>query len=105
MPVALQTALWIRGAQWMLGQCARRFGDTFTLRIANQGTWVVVSHPADIETVFKASPDVLHAGEGNRVLEPVLGTHSVLLLDGSAHLAHRRLMLPPFHGGCRPTQS
>ena len=98
MPVALQTALWIRGAQWTLRQCARRFGDTFTLRIANQGKWVVVSHPRDIETVFKGDPAVLHAGEGNRVLEPVLGTHSVLLLDGAAHLQHRKLMLPPFHG-------
>jgi cytochrome P450 family 135 len=98
MPATLQTALWVRRAQWMLGQCARRFGDTFTLRIAGQGTWVVVSHPRDVETVFKADPQIARAGEGNRVLEPVLGPNSVLLLDGRAHLRERRLMLPAFHG-------
>jgi cytochrome P450 len=98
MPVALQTALWVRRAQWMLGQCSRRFGDTFTLRIAGQGTWVVVSDPRDVETVFKADPEIVRAGEGNRILEPILGPESVLLLDGRDHLRHRKLMLPAFHG-------
>jgi cytochrome P450 family 135 len=98
MPVALQTALWVRRAQWMLGECSRRFGDTFTLRIAGHGTWVVLSDPRDVETVFKADPEVVRAGEGNRILEPVLGPESVLLLDGRAHLRQRKLMLPAFHG-------
>jgi len=94
----LQAALWNRRAQWLLGQCARRFGDTFTLRIAGQGTWVVISHPRDVETAFKADPEIARAGEGNRILEPLVGPHSVLVLDGRAHLRERRLMLPAFHG-------
>ena len=98
MPPALQTAVWIRRAQWMLAQCHARFGDTFTLRIAGQGTWVVVSDPGDVEAVFRAPGDVLHAGEGNRILEPVLGARSVLLLDGREHLEQRRLLLPAFTG-------
>jgi len=98
MPAALQTALWVRRAQWMLGECSRRFGDTFTLRIAGLGTWVVISHPRDIETVFKADPQIARAGEGNRILEPLLGPDSVLTLDGRAHLRQRKLMLPAFHG-------
>jgi len=32
------------------------------------------------------------------MLGPVLGERSVLLLDGSEHMRHRRLMLPAFHG-------
>ncbi len=98
MPAAVQTAIWVRRAQWMLSQCARRFGDTFTLRISGQGTWVVVSRPADVEAVFKADPEVARAGEGNRVLAPVLGDRSLLLLDGRDHLEQRKLMLPAFHG-------
>jgi len=98
MPAALQTAIWFRRAQWMQDQCAARFGDTFTLRILNEGTWVVVSHPDHVKQVFTGDPRVFHAGEGNRILLPVLGEHSVLLLDDDAHIEQRKLLLPPFHG-------
>jgi cytochrome P450 len=98
MPAALQTAIWFRRAQWMLDQCAARFGDTFTLRILNEGSWVVLSHPDHVKQVFTGDPRVFHAGEGNRILLPVLGERSVLLLDDDAHIEQRKLLLPPFHG-------
>jgi cytochrome P450 len=98
MPAALQTAIWFRRAQWMQDQCAARFGDTFTLRILNEGTWVVLSHPDHVKQVFTGDPRVFHAGEGNRILLPVLGERSVLLLDDDAHIEQRKLLLPPFHG-------
>jgi cytochrome P450 len=98
MPVAVQTGLWIRRAQWLMDQCVRRFGETFQLRIASQGTWLMVSNPAHVEEVFRADPDVLHAGEGNVILEPVLGSSSVLVLDGDEHREQRKLMLPAFNG-------
>ena len=98
MPSALQTAIWFGNAQWMLRQCAARFGDTFRLRILNEGTWVVLSHPDHVKQVFTGDPRVYHAGEGNQILLPVLGEHSVLLLDESTHLEQRKLLLPPLHG-------
>ena len=98
MPRAAQTAIWFRRAQWLLSQCAARFGDTFTLRIAHEGTWIVLSRPEDVKQVFTANPRTFHAGEGNRILLPVLGERSVLLLDEDAHLEQRKLLLPPFHG-------
>jgi cytochrome P450 len=98
MPVALQTAIWVRRAQWFLAQCAARFGDTFTLRIAQEGTWVILTNPDHIKQVFTGDPRVFHAGEGNRVLLPVLGEHSLLLLDEDAHMEQRKLLLPPLHG-------
>lgn len=94
----LQTAIWLRHAQWMLAQCHRRFGDIFTLRLAHQGTWVVLAEPGEVQRAIAGDPAVLYAGAGNHILEPVLGPNSVLLLDGAAHLAQRRLLLPPFHG-------
>jgi cytochrome P450 len=94
----LQTAIWFRRAQWMMGECAQRFGETFTLTIAHEGSWVMLSNPVDVKAVFTGDPELLHAGEANRILLPILGEHSLLLLDGAEHMAQRKLMLPPFHG-------
>ena len=82
----------------MMEDCARRYGDMFTLKIANEGTWVFVSDPGVVKEIFRGDPRLLHAGEANVVLLPVLGSHSVLLLDEDAHMAQRKLMLPSFHG-------
>ena len=98
MPSALQTAIWTRRAQWLLSQSAARFGDIFTLRIVPEGRWVVLSNPEHIKEVFTGNPRVFHAGEGNRILLPVLGEHSLLLLDEDAHMEQRKLLLPPLHG-------
>jgi cytochrome P450 len=98
MPRAVQTVLWFRKAQWLMSTCQARFGDMFTLRIANEGDWVITSDPETIKQVFTGDPRLLHAGEANRILLPVLGPNSVLLLDDERHLSQRKLMLPPFHG-------
>jgi cytochrome P450 len=98
MPSALQTAIWFRRAQWMLKQCAARYGDMFTLRIAHEGTWLVLSNPEHVKQVFTGDPQVFHAGEGNRILLPMLGRNSLLLLDEGAHMEQRKLLLPSLHG-------
>jgi len=98
MPRALQTAIWSRRAQWMLEQSRARFGEMFTLRIAYEGTWVMVSDPDLVKQVFTGDPRVFHAGEGNQILRPFLGDNSVLVLDEKPHIGQRRLLLPPFHG-------
>jgi cytochrome P450 len=82
----------------MMEDCARRYGEMFTLKIANEGTWVFVTDPDAVKQIFTGDPRLLHAGEANVVLLPVLGSHSLLLLDEGAHMAQRKLMLPPFHG-------
>ena len=98
MPSALQTAIWFGKAQWMMGQCAARYGETFTIRLINEGPFVVLSNPEHVKQVFTGDPKVFHAGEGNRILLPVLGPNSLLLLDEDAHMRQRKLLLPAFHG-------
>jgi cytochrome P450 family 135 len=98
LPRSVQTAIWSRQAQWFLRQCRARFGDMFTVRIANEDTWVLVSDPALVKEVFTGDPNVLHAGEANRILLPVVGHNSLPLLDEDAHMQQRKLLLPPFHG-------
>jgi cytochrome P450 len=58
----------------------------------------MLSDPDEVKELFTASPEVLHPGEGARILEPVVGKNSVILLDEGDHLEQRRLMLPAFHG-------
>src|SRR4029450_2714315 len=69
-PRALQTARWIARPAAFLEDAARRWGDMFTLRIPNEGTWVFISHPDAVKQVFTGDPRLLHAGEANVVLLP-----------------------------------
>jgi cytochrome P450 family 135 len=93
-----QTAIWSRQAQWLLEQSRARFGSMFTLKIAYEGDWAVISDPELVKQVFTGDPRVFHAGEGNQILRPILGENSVLVLDEKKHIGQRKLLLPPFHG-------
>jgi cytochrome P450 len=81
-----------------LERCRARYGKRFTIRLPASPAFVMLSDPADAKQVFTAPPDVLHPGQGARVLEPIVGSNSVLLLDEGAHMEQRKLMLPAFHG-------
>ncbi len=91
----------LRLALWPLATvdaCARQFGAWFTLRLID-GTTVFCSDPDAVRDVHAGDPEVFRAGEAAaRILEPLLGSHSLLVLDGERHLRERRLMSPPFHG-------
>jgi cytochrome P450 len=81
-----------------LEDCAERYGEPFTLRFPGEPPSVFFSRPEAIRDIFSGDPAVLRAGEANVILEPMLGSTSLLLLDGDRHLRERRLMLPAFHG-------
>ena len=98
LPPALQTLGWWTRPTAFLERCRAGHGKRFTIRLLGQAPFVMLSDPDEVREVFGAPPDVLHPGEGARVLEPVVGHNSVILLDESAHLEQRRLMLPAFHG-------
>jgi cytochrome P450 len=89
--------LWKRPLAF-LERCRARYGKRFTIRFPGAPRFVILSDPGEIKEVFKAPPDVLHPGEGARVLEPLVGKNSVILLDEGPHMEQRRLMLPAFHG-------
>jgi cytochrome P450 family 135 len=98
-PLPVQMMRWTFRPTPFMEECRRRYGDVFTLRfVAPEGPMVFVSDPALIEEVYKASPELLHAGDARLILEPLVGRHSVLLLDEQPHMRHRKVMLPAFHG-------
>jgi cytochrome P450 len=98
LPATLQTIGWWSRPTGYLERLRAQYGSRFTLRLLSQPPFVVLSDPDDLRAVFTAEPDVLHPGEGARILEPIVGANSVILLDEAPHLEQRRLMLPAFHG-------
>jgi cytochrome P450 len=98
LPRILQTAGFILAGPRFLDACRRRYGDAVTFSTLFDSKFVILFEPGMVKEVFQGSNDQLHAGEANALLGPILGSRSVLLLDGAEHLRHRKLMLPPFHG-------
>jgi cytochrome P450 len=98
MPVFLQGLGWWHRPTAFMERCRARYGKRFTIRLPAQPPFVMISDPDEIREIFTAPPDVLHPGEGARILEPVVGRFSVILLDEAPHLEQRKLMLPAFHG-------
>ncbi|MEA2159191.1 MAG: hypothetical protein QOD66_1571, partial [Solirubrobacteraceae bacterium] len=98
VPGALQMlATWKRPAA-SLERLRSRYGKRVTVQLPFQPPFVILSDPDDIKDLFMAAPDVVHPGEGARILEPLIGPNSVILLDEGPHLEQRKLMLPAFHG-------
>jgi cytochrome P450 len=98
MPRTLQTMAWWNRTVPFLERCRERYGKRFTMRLLQTPPFVHHSEPDHLREIFTAPPEVLHPGEGARILEPVVGANSVILLDERPHLSQRKLMLPAFHG-------
>lgn len=98
LPPLLQTAGFVLGGRRWLEFCRRRYGPAVFMRTVFDDGFVMVFDPGLVRELFQGPHLQLNAGEANALLAPLLGARSVLVLDGVEHLAHRRLMLPPFHG-------
>jgi len=76
----------------------RKYGDVFSIRILPEGRWLVVfNRPDHVREIFAGDPEVFHAGKGNAILGPVMGEHSLLLVDSAQHKRARRLLMPAFN--------
>ncbi len=100
LPRIVQTLLHAKWRARFAAAAARRYGDVYTMRMLAPYAehLVVFSRPEHIREIFAGDPVDLHAGEGNRVLGPIMGPHSVLLTDENEHARARRLLMPAFTG-------
>lgn len=92
------TARWMARPISLMERAHRRYGDMFTVRLLGAGDVVFVADPGLVKQVLTESARLMHAGEGNEILLPLVGARSLLLLDEDEHLRERRLLLPSFHG-------
>jgi cytochrome P450 len=104
LPPGPRAPSFVQGLGWwhrptvFLQRGRARYGKRFTIRLPGQPPFVMLSDPDELREVFTAPPDVLHPGEGARILEPLVGAYSLILLDEDPHLEQRKLLLPAFHG-------
>src|SRR5215212_2832378 len=97
-PPTLQTARWAFRPIAFLESCRRRYGQAFSVRFLGfRSPMVMISDPEAIKALYAGGESALPPGR-SFALKPVLGSRSVLLLEGREHLSRRKLMLPPFHG-------
>src|SRR3954454_251467 len=95
----LQSILLMRFRHQWIPRLRRRYGDVFSIKILPEGRWMVFFHkPEHVREIFAGDPEVFHAGKGNAILGPVMGEHSLLLVDSRQHKRARKLLMPAFNG-------
>ena len=97
-PRPLMTVLFMTARQFLAPRWQRRYGDMVTVRIALGRTAVLLGSQELIKEVFAGKPSVFHAGEGNDILAPIMGPHSVLTMDDEPHMRARKQLMPAFNG-------
>jgi cytochrome P450 len=99
LPTLAQTFLFAGHRKTFFPRLRARYGDVFTIRLVPGSRVVVVlSRPEHIREVFSTPPSIVHAGEGNTALAPIMGQHSLLLVDDDDHVRMRRQLMPAFNG-------
>ncbi len=99
LPALALTLAWSLAPTWVMDQCARRYGETFTIEFwPSRRKLVLISDPDAVKTVFTAPPEVAPSAAGASPIASVMGPSSVITLVGPEHMRQRKLLLPPFHG-------
>ncbi len=94
----VQTLRWSFRPLPFMQECREKYGDSFSVKFLTfERPMVMISDPAAIKALYTERSHGLPPGR-EIILTPVVGPHSVLVIEGSDHLAHRKLMLPAFHG-------
>jgi cytochrome P450 family 135 len=93
---------WMQTSRWMfrpiefMDRCRQRYGPIFTLRLGPKHNVTMVADPRLAKDVMAGDPAVFRAGDTNGIFRPVVGSNSILLLDGDAHMRQRKILLPGF---------
>ncbi|XXY16966.1 cytochrome P450 [Sorangium sp. So ce216] len=98
LPSAVQGYRYNADPMGFIEECAARYGDCFTLRFPLQPAAVYVKSPEVVKQIFAGSADDLRMGEAAAPIDFLLGSNSLIRLDGARHTRDRKLLMPSFHG-------
>src|SRR5829696_6064983 len=102
LPPGPRTPGWAQTWQWMfrpielMDRCRDRFGPVFSLRLGPSQDVIMIGEPGLAKRVLTGDPAVFRAGDTNGLFRPIVGSNSILLLDGDVHLQQRKILLPGF---------
>jgi cytochrome P450 len=94
MPAWMQTSRWMFRPTQFMEHCRERYGRLFTLRLGPGQAVIMVAEPRLAKKVMAGDAAVFRAGDTNGIFRPVVGSNSILLLDGDAHMRQRKILLP-----------
>ena len=98
-PALTQSLELVRDPLGFFERRRRRLGPIFRTKLLGYPRFVYVAEPALARRVFATDRDIGLAGEVRReVMEPLVGSRSLLCLEGEEWLRHRKLVGPPLHG-------
>lgn len=101
LPVFIQAIQWIAAPMSMMENCAKRYGDIFTLCVSPKRTPIVfISNPQALQEILTSDSTKQFSapGETNVIFATLLGEYSLISLGGVQHQRQRQLLTPPFHG-------
>lgn len=104
LPNCISSPSWWQLLNWIADpirfqeNCRRKYGDVFTMQLSGLGPFVLIGDPRMIQAIFSQDPKHFDVAGGNELAEPLLGSNSLLRLEGDRHRRERKLLMPPFHG-------
>jgi unspecific monooxygenase len=99
-PGFIQKLQWVADPVGYMESASEQYPDLFTAKIIGFGNTVVfVNHPQAIQEILTNDRKKFAAlGNENRILQPLIGDYSMVMLDGDRHKRRRQLVMPSFHG-------
>ncbi|BAY10583.1 cytochrome P450 [Calothrix sp. NIES-2098] len=104
LPNGYQESQWLQTIKIILQplenleRLRERYGDIFYSKFNSFPPQLIISDTQAIQQIFTADPKLFDSGSGNQIVQPLVGTNSLILLDGDRHTQQRKLLMPPFHG-------
>lgn len=99
-PRLLQQLKWVADPIGYMESAAQQYPDIFSAGIIGFGNnFVFVNTPKGIQEILTNDRKTYTApGSLNRILAPLLGDYSVILIEGDRHKRRRQMLMPSFHG-------
>ncbi|MEM6503782.1 MAG: cytochrome P450 [Cyanobacteria bacterium P01_C01_bin.89] len=100
-PSFVQTLYWLVDPLGLMDNHTKNYGDLFAVNSIGPGydKLIFACHPRQIKELFaRDGKELSTPGRFNGLIQPLVGSQSLLLLSGNDHRRRRKLILPPFHG-------